>query len=95
MAIMVYMNGIPVSEIAKRLDITSEAVKMRFKRRGIKPFKYIGPTGLYTDADIDAIKDAYLGKHPSKKETSKSKPATAKSKVSAKTGPKKRPAKKS
>jgi hypothetical protein len=72
MPILVYMEGIPVSEIAKRLGITSEAVKMRFKRREIKPFKYIGPTGLYTEKDIDAIKDAYLGKHPSKK----SKPAT-------------------
>jgi hypothetical protein len=43
---------------------------MRLNRRGIKPFKYIGPTGLYTEADLKAIKDAYQGNHmpkPAKK----------------------------
>jgi hypothetical protein len=64
------MDGIPASEIAKSLGITPDAVKMRFKRRNIKPFKYIGPTGLYKESDIEAIKDAYLGKHPVKTKSS-------------------------
>jgi hypothetical protein len=73
------MDGIPASEIARQLGITPEAVKMRFKRRDIKPFKYIGPTGLYKESDIDEIKDAYLGKHPTKKA-----PAATKAKPKAK-----------
>jgi hypothetical protein len=74
MVILIYMDGIPASEIAKNLGITPDAVKMRFKRRNIKPFKYVGPTGLYKESDIEAIKDAYLGKHPTKKKPSGSKP---------------------
>jgi hypothetical protein len=60
--------GIPISDIAKRLDATSEAIRMRFKRRGIKPFRYIGTTGLYHESDIEAIKDAFMGNHKAKQE---------------------------
>jgi hypothetical protein len=84
MLILLYMEeepGIPASEFARRLsvssgrNVTSVAVKMRLQRREIKPFKYIGPTGLYKEADFDAIKDAYLGRHPSKKEAPEAAPA--------------------
>jgi hypothetical protein len=60
--------GIPISDIAKRLDATSEAIRMRFKRRGIRPFRYIGTTGLYHESDIEAIKDAFMGNHKTKQE---------------------------
>jgi hypothetical protein len=68
-------QGQPISEFAKRLNISALAAKSRLNRRGIKPFKYIGPTGLYKEADFDAIKDAYLGKHPTKKEEPEAAPA--------------------
>jgi hypothetical protein len=72
--------GVPASEFAIRLsvtsgkNVTSVAVKMRLHRRNIKPFKYIGSTGLYREEDFDAIKDAYLGKHPVTKDNSKNAP---------------------
>jgi hypothetical protein len=84
------MDGISASEIGNILKITPEAVKMRFKRRNIKPFRYLGPVGLYKESDIEAIKDAYLGKHPAKKKPSGSKPIdTPKPKVKPKTKAKK------
>lgn len=43
---------------------------MRFQRRGIKPFKYIGSAGIYTEADVEAIKDAYQGNHKENKDAS-------------------------
>jgi hypothetical protein len=62
MLIMEYMNGIPVVEIASQLGISSDAVKRRFQRKGIKPFKYIGPTGLYHESDIELIREAPRGR---------------------------------
>jgi Zn-dependent peptidase ImmA (M78 family) len=63
------MEGIPILEIAQKLGISSEAVKMRFHRRGIKPIRYIGSAGLYRESDIDIIRDAFQGNHKKKEST--------------------------
>jgi hypothetical protein len=62
MPIIECMDGIPVVEIASQLGISSDAVKRRFQRKGIKPFKYIGPTGLYHESDIELIREAPRGR---------------------------------
>jgi hypothetical protein len=62
MLIVEYMDGIPVVEIASQLGISSDAVKRRFQRKNIKPFKYIGPTGLYKESDIELIREAPRGR---------------------------------
>jgi hypothetical protein len=90
MLIMEYMDGIPVVEIASQLGISSDAVKRRFQRKGIKPFKYIGPTGLYKESDIELIREAPRGRPrpkaasetPPKPRQSAVKPKTTKSKKS-------------
>jgi hypothetical protein len=62
MLIIENMDGIPVVEIARQLGISSDAVKRRFQRKGIKPFKYVGPTGLYRKSDIELIREAPRGR---------------------------------
>ena len=62
MLIIENMDGMPVVEIASQLGISSDAVKRRFQRKGIKPFKYIGPTGLYKEGDIELIREAVRGR---------------------------------
>jgi hypothetical protein len=51
------MEGIPIAEISKRLDISNYAVKMRLSRRGIQPIGYVGTAGLYKEEVIDLIRD--------------------------------------
>jgi hypothetical protein len=73
---------ITISDIAKILDTTSEAVRMRLYRRGIKAFRYIGTTGLYREGDIELIREAPRGRHkatPSKTRQPATKPKTKKS----------------
>jgi hypothetical protein len=82
--------GIPISDIAKILNTTSEAVRMRFKRRGVKPFRYIGTTGLYHENDIELIREAPRGR-PRPKAASETPPKTRQSTAKPKTT---RPAKK-
>jgi hypothetical protein len=62
MRIIESMDGIPVVEIASQLGISSDAVKRRFQRKGIKPFKYIGPAGLYKESDVELIREAPRGR---------------------------------
>ena len=76
-----------VNDMAKALggNISTDAVKKRLQRKERKPFKYVGPTGIYTDDDLAAIKDVSLGPPKSKpkaKPEAKKKPkTTAKKKV--------------
>jgi hypothetical protein len=82
--------GIPISDIAKILNTTSEAVRMRFKRRGVKPFRYIGTTGLYHESDIELIRESTRGRPrpkaapevPPESRQSATKPKTTKPKKS-------------
>jgi hypothetical protein len=71
------MEGIPISEIAKRIGLSQSAVKMRLFHRGVKPLGYVGPVGLYKEEDIEQIRDALprgrrspkWGKNPKQLET--------------------------
>jgi hypothetical protein len=76
MLIIEYMDGIPVVEIAHQLGISSDAVKRRFQRKGIKPFKYIGPPGLYRDNEIELIREAPRGRPRPKADPETQQPAT-------------------
>jgi predicted ArsR family transcriptional regulator len=49
------MEGVPVADIANKLGITSDAVKRRFQRLGIKPIRYVGSAGLYRESDVERI----------------------------------------
>ena len=51
------MEGIPISEIAKRLNIKPLAAKLRLYRRDIHPIGYIGPTGLYNEDVVELIRE--------------------------------------
>jgi hypothetical protein len=80
-----------IADIAKKLDISSTAVQMRFRRRRIKPFRFVGSTGIYQADDMEAIREPGARGRP-KAETA---PAPAsKNKAAPKAKPKK-PAKKS
>jgi hypothetical protein len=45
-----------LAEIANKLGITAMAAMSRMRREGRKPYKYIGSAGLYTNADLEAIR---------------------------------------
>jgi hypothetical protein len=62
MGIIEFMEGKPVVEIAQLLGISSDAVKKRFQKKEIKPFRYIGSAGLYRESDIDLIREAPRGR---------------------------------
>jgi len=42
---------------SQRLGISTAAVNKRLQRLGKKPYMYIGVSGIYTEADFEAIKD--------------------------------------
>lgn len=50
------IEGIPVSQIAEILNLTSNAVKQRLHQRGIRPITYLGTAGLYTEETIEQIR---------------------------------------
>jgi hypothetical protein len=62
MSIIKFMEGKPVVEIAQLLGISSDAVKKRFQKKGIKPSRYIGSAGLYRESDIELIREAPRGR---------------------------------
>jgi hypothetical protein len=66
-----------VSEIAKELEITTTATNARLNRKGRRPCKFIGSAGLYTKADLEAIRDGGKRGRP-KAKTSKPAPKTKK-----------------
>jgi hypothetical protein len=63
-----------VADIANELGITSVATNMRLQRKGRKPFKYIGSAGLYTKADLEAIRDGGQRGRPKAEIKPKAKP---------------------
>jgi len=58
------MEEITILDMTLDLKITSDAVKRRLQRKGIRPFRYIGPTGIYRKADLEAIRDAGVRGRP-------------------------------
>jgi hypothetical protein len=58
------MEEITALYMSQVLGISSDGVKRRLQRKGIRPFKYIGPVGLYKASDLDAIKDGGVRGRP-------------------------------
>ncbi|MDR0472349.1 MAG: hypothetical protein LBH43_01565 [Treponema sp.] len=71
-----------VMEMAQELGISSAAVNKRLQRKDRKPCKYIGTAGMYTKADLEAIRDG--GKRGRPKVEEDKPPAMAKQKTTAK-----------
>jgi hypothetical protein len=46
-----------VLTFSQRLGISTAAVNKRLQRTDKKPYMYIGSSGIYTEADFEAIKD--------------------------------------
>jgi hypothetical protein len=61
------VDGITALEMSHILGVSSDGVKRRLQRKGIRPFKYIGPVGLYKNADLEAIKDGGIRGRPKAK----------------------------
>jgi hypothetical protein len=79
-----------VLDIAQQLGVSSGAVNKRLERKGIKPFRYVGPAGLYRKADMEAIRDGGTRGRP--KAASDGAPTPApKNKAAPKAKPKKTP----
>jgi predicted ArsR family transcriptional regulator len=83
------MEGITVVEIARRLEISSDAVRKRLNRLGVKPLRYIGSAAIYRENDIKVIQEhgtrgrpKAASETPPKPRQSKAKPKTAKPKKS-------------
>jgi hypothetical protein len=47
---------ITIKEMTQILGIAHVSVMARLRKAGIKPYKYIGHCGIYTQADFNAIK---------------------------------------
>jgi hypothetical protein len=60
------MNGLTVNEIGEKLGIHPKAAKTRLIRKGIKPIGYAGPTALYDESVVDAIREVNKGGRPRK-----------------------------
>jgi hypothetical protein len=56
------MEGITVVEIARLLNTSSDAVRKRLNRLGVKPLRYIGSAAIYRESDIDLIREAPRGR---------------------------------
>ena len=50
------MNGLTIKEIAERLGISPDAAKKRLQKLGIKAKAYAGPTALYDNSALEAIR---------------------------------------
>jgi CO/xanthine dehydrogenase Mo-binding subunit len=50
------MDELTVKEIAEALGITPGATKIRLQRKGIKPIKMVGQTGIYAPEVLEAIR---------------------------------------
>lgn len=77
------MEGITVLEMAQALGASSDAIKRRLQRKGIKPFRYIGSAGIYKNEDFEAIKDGGKRGEPAKANNAL-KPKAAKKKAKKK-----------
>jgi len=49
------MQGLTVKEIAERLGLPPQTVKMRLYRAGIKPVTYAGPTAIYPQEALEIV----------------------------------------
>jgi hypothetical protein len=63
------MNEMTIKEISEALSITPGAAKIRLQRKGIKPTKMVGQTGIYDPSVVEAIRNV-----PGKGRPPKSKP---------------------
>jgi CO/xanthine dehydrogenase Mo-binding subunit len=61
------VNGLTVKEIAEKLGLGQPAVKMRLRVAGIKPIGYAGPTALYPESALEAIRNVPSKGRPKKK----------------------------
>jgi len=65
------MEGITVLEMAQALGVSSDAIKRRLQRKGIKPFRYIGSAGIYKNDALAVIKDGGKRGRPTPEKTKK------------------------
>jgi predicted ArsR family transcriptional regulator len=62
------MEGMTVSEIAKELKITIDAVRKRIETAGVKP---ISREAVYDKEVVKILKDVKMGRPPKKAKTTK------------------------
>jgi hypothetical protein len=53
---------ITVLDMSMELRVGTDTIKRRLQRHGIKPYRYIGPTGIYHRSDMEAIRAAPMGR---------------------------------
>jgi predicted ArsR family transcriptional regulator len=56
------MNGLTAVEIGNILGIPSKTVKKRLERAGITPKTYAGPTAIYDESALEAIRNVQMGR---------------------------------
>jgi hypothetical protein len=74
-----------VQDMAIALKISSVAVNKRLQRANRKPLKYIGSAGVYTEADLRAIKEGGARGRPKAEVKDKTAPKTKPKKPTKKT----------
>jgi hypothetical protein len=63
------MDEMTIKEISEALGITPGATKIRLQRKGIKPIRIVGQTGIYDPSVVETIRNV-----PSKGRPPKAKP---------------------
>jgi hypothetical protein len=56
------MNGLTIREIAERIGISPDAVKIRLIRRGIQPKDHAGKTNIYDESVVELVKAQKIGR---------------------------------
>lgn len=51
------MDELTIREIAERLGINQGTAKIRLQRKGIKPIKMVGQTGIYAPEVLEVIRN--------------------------------------
>ena len=72
------MNGWTVSELARELDISTDAVRKRIETAGLKPFTR---EAIFPPETLDIIREVKMGRPRKQPETEAPKPAPAKSRA--------------
>jgi IS30 family transposase len=54
---IMYMNGLTIAEMAKLIGIQTDTVKRRLQRAGIQAKEYAGPTAIYDESALEAIRN--------------------------------------
>jgi hypothetical protein len=65
------MDEMTIKEISEVLSISPGAAKIRLQRKGIKPIKMIGQTGIYDPSVVEAIRNVPGRGRPPKAKSSK------------------------